>query len=235
MKWLLALLLWQALSDPTIPEQMRYERPLLVQGAGQACAPIDPMIFPHAAPSLRDLRLYAAGREIPYAMTLSQSAEDDDDTAEVRNLVATNGSLTFDLVMPDRPYSAVKLNLGGRDFTVTAHITADGRSLGTFTLFDMTTEHLARQTTVALEEAQYPLLHLVLTGNGPMPSVLGADVPPSREAQMIYTSVAKTTSLSRRGKDSVAIFRIPRPRPRRAHPDRHRPPPTKRASAALSG
>lgn len=209
MRWLLALLLWQTMSDPTVPEQLRYERPVLVQGTGQACAVIDPGIFPHAAPSLRDLRLFAAGREVPYAMTLSQPAQEETESAEVGNLVRFAGGIAFDLEMPERPYTEVRLELGGRDFTVTAKVSGDGKDLGTFTLFDMTTEKLSRQTTISLPESQFRHLHVVLTGAGPMPSVLGAEVPPSREAQTVYTVAAKANTLSRRGRDSVAAFRIP--------------------------
>ena len=60
---LLVLLLWQAAAsnEPPIasPEHMRYERAISVpEGAGQACAILDGQIFPHAAPSLKDIRIF---------------------------------------------------------------------------------------------------------------------------------------------------------------------------------
>jgi hypothetical protein len=210
MMLLLALLLWQTASDPTVPESLRYERPVLVQGTGQACAVMDPAIFPHAAPSLRDLRLFAAGREIPYALTLSQAAQEESDAAAVRNLVRVAGGVAFDLEMPERPYTEVSLLLGGKDFSVAARVAGDGKELGTYTLFDMAGDRLGRQTTIALpSEGEFRALHVVLTGSGAMPSVLGAEVPPSREAQTVYSVVAKSLVLSERGRDSVAEFRIP--------------------------
>jgi hypothetical protein len=209
MMLLLALLLWQTASDPTVPESLRYERPVLVQGSGQACGVLDAGIFPHAAPSLRDLRLFAAGREIPYAMTLSQSAQEESETAEVTHLARVAGGVAFDLEMPERPYTEVRLELGGKDFTVQARVSGDGKDLGAFTLFDMTSEKLGRQTTISLPESQFRMLHVVLTTTGALPSVLGAEVPPSREAQTVYSVVAKSFVLAKRGRDSVAEFRIP--------------------------
>ena len=78
---LLALILWQAagLSTSVADRQfLRFQRTItLPAGTGPACAAIAPQIFPNAAPSLKDLRLYQQGREIPYAITLSEPAQPD--------------------------------------------------------------------------------------------------------------------------------------------------------------
>src|SRR5258708_28962385 len=39
--------------------------------------------------------------------------------------------------------------------------------------------------------------------------VLGVTVPPSREAQSLYTTAATTTNITRRGRQSVATFSLP--------------------------
>jgi len=91
---LLALLLWQmgSAKEPPVarPEHMQYERVLSVPaGEGQACAVLDAQIFPHAAPSLTDLRIFPAhgdGREIPYVITLSQAMTEETQSARVLNL-----------------------------------------------------------------------------------------------------------------------------------------------------
>ena len=67
---LAALLLWQTVpaNEPPVarPDAMRYVRAIriandgLPAGAGQACAVLDAQIFPHAAPSLTDLRIFPA-------------------------------------------------------------------------------------------------------------------------------------------------------------------------------
>ena len=181
---LLALLLWQtaARTEPPVarPEHLRYTRALSVAaGSGQACAVLDAAVFPHAAPSLRDLRLFpAAGageaREVPYALTLSEAVTEETQAARVLNLGAglKPGSVAFDLQMPDRPYTDVVLDLAGRDFLATATVTggdslgaahSGGTSLGSFTLFDLTAQRLSRDTTLPLQESTFRFLHVVLT------------------------------------------------------------------------
>ena len=118
---LFALLFWQVTpgSIPVIanPQYLRYQRAVTVAGdSGQSCAVVDPQIFPHAAPSLKDLRLYQDGREVPYAITLSVPQQPDSDTGRVRNLGLRGRDVVFDLEMPNRPYTEITLDLAGKDF-----------------------------------------------------------------------------------------------------------------------
>src|ERR1700722_704365 len=150
---LLALLLWQATPSPeptsADPQYMRYERIVTVPpGSRQSCAVIDSQIFPHAAPSLKDLRLYQDGRELPYAITLSVPQQPDSDTAQVRNLGLHGRNIVFDVEMPNRPYTEITLNLAGQDFLATATVSgthdpnySNQTRLGEFTLFDFNPPH----------------------------------------------------------------------------------------------
>ena len=93
---------------------MRYERAIRVAGgerqggAGQACAALDAAIFPHAAPSLTDVRIFpsqeaaagAAVHEVPYAITLSEAMSEETQAARVLNLAARGTQIMFDLEMP---------------------------------------------------------------------------------------------------------------------------------------
>ena len=228
---LLALLLWQSAppTDPPIatPEPMRYQRAIaLPPGAGQACAVLDGQIFPHAAPSLKDLRVFSPQggvsrdgppREVPYAITLSETVAEETQPARVLNLGTSGkprGAIVFDLEMPDRPYTDVSLDLAGRDFIATATVSgtdsldrsqAAPTALGVFTLFDLSSQHLSRDTTLPLAESTFRYLHVKLAVT-PAPGaakagaarflpamVEGAQVPPSREAQTIYTTVASAS------------------------------------------
>ena len=122
----------------------------------------------------------------------------------------------FDLGMPRRPYTDVVLDLPGQNFIVAA--TVSGKNdlsstastpLGTFTLFDLTARHLSRNTVLPLQESTFPYLHVELQGTRfPIESIHDAQVPPSREAQTIYTDVAETSSFQR-GTDTVAVFHVP--------------------------
>jgi Protein of unknown function (DUF3999) len=226
---LLAILLWQATpgTEPATasPEYFRYQRTIPTPAsAGQSCAVIDPQIFPHAAPSLKDLRLYQNGHEVPFAITLSEPQQPDSDTARVLNLGLRHRDIVFDLEMPNRPYTEITLNLAGHDFLATATVSgtrdpnySNQTSLGEFTLFDLTSQHLSRSTTIHLQETSLPYLHIELaispaTGNKTLnvtpEMVVGVTVPPSREAQSLYTTAATATTVAPRGRQSVATFSL---------------------------
>ena len=247
---LLAVLLWQAAAanEPPVaePGTMRYERAIRVAGgerqggAGQACAALDAAIFPHAAPSLTDVRIFpaqeaaagAAVHEVPYAITLSEAASEETEAARLLN-VGTDSSgkkIVFDLEMPARAYTDVTLDLDPavRNFIATA--TVEGADelgsyvkvtqMGTFTLFDLSAQHLSRDTTIPLQESTFRYLHIELNfayapgveaDHWPFSPtiVLGATVPPSREAQSVYTTVAETSAVATQGRESVATFAVP--------------------------
>ncbi|HZY61759.1 MAG TPA: DUF3999 family protein [Edaphobacter sp.] len=220
------LLLLQSGATPDVRQYSRYERSIAVpEGAGQACVVLDAQIFPHAAASLKDLRLYQEDKEIPYAITLSEPTQLDNAAARVLNLGMRGRSIVFDLQMPNRPYTDVTLDLAGQNFLATATVTGrnapgegEGTSLGEFTLFDLTAQHLSRSTTLHLQESSFPYLHIELVvapapGGGRFAAsqqmVKGATVPPSREAQSLYTVAEESTAVKQQGRDSVAEFALP--------------------------
>ncbi|HMH12287.1 MAG TPA: DUF3999 family protein [Edaphobacter sp.] len=228
---LLALLLWQAASPGLStavadPQFFRYQRTItLSPGAGQACIAIAPQIFPNASPSLKDIRLYQQRREIPYAITLSEPSQPDSEPARVLNLGLRGRTIVFDLAMPARPYTEVQLDLAGKDYLATAAVSgkhdpnaASSTSLGEFTLFDLSSQHLSSNTTLPLQESSFPFLHIELTvsSTSGYPAfvatpqmVLGADVPPSREAQTLYTRAFETNVVTQRGHKTIATFALP--------------------------
>ena len=227
---LLALLLWQAASGSAPvdanPHYLRYQRAVNAAAeSGQSCAVVDPQIFPHAAPSLKDLRLYQNGREVPYAITLSVPQQLDSEAGQIRNLGLRGRDIVFDLEMPNRPYTEITLDLAGQDFLATATVSgtrdpnySNQTRLGEFTLFDLTSQHLSRNTTLHLQETNLPFLHIELavspaTGNRSFTAtpemVRGVTVPPSREAQSLYTTAVTATNIVQRGRQSVATFSLP--------------------------
>ena len=221
-----AVLLGMALSaGPGIapePKYFRYERELLMPAgsSGPLCVRLDGSVYQHS-PTLNDVRLLAGGREIPYALLTSQ-ADATADTAKVLNMETPGARVRFDLQMPARPYSSVALHLNGENFVATAKVSGSdrggdsaGKPLGSFSLFDLTGRRLGRDTVLPLGESSIPYLHVDLTiaaapGFAATPvNVRGADVPPSREAQIIYTAVAETTEIMQAAGQSQAIFAIP--------------------------
>jgi hypothetical protein len=215
------------------PENLHYKRTLtLPTSPGQACAVLDSEIYSKAAPSLKDLRIFPetsqTAHEIPYALTLSESVQQETHGAQVLNLGQSGKDITFDLAMPDGPYTDVLLDLDGHDFLATARVSgADsleslhaGKStaLGSYTLFDLTDQRLSRDLTLPLQETSFRYLHVVLSLTGAAGNksftaapgmVLGAEVPPSREAQTLYTTVAQTSAIATAGRQSIATFTLP--------------------------
>jgi hypothetical protein len=224
------LLLWQVTpgTDPAVadPQYFRYQRSITVaEGAAQSCAVVDPQVFPHAAASLKDLRLYKNGREVPYAITLSEPQQVDSETAQVRNLGLRGRNIVFDLEMPTRSYTEIVLDLAGQNFLATATVSgtrdpdySNQTQLGEFTLFDLTSQHLSRNTTIHLQETSLPYLHIELAVSAAAGArnftvtpdmVRGVAVPPSRDAQSLYTTAVTTTNIAQRGRQSVATFSLP--------------------------
>ncbi len=221
---LLAALLLQIASTPN-PRYFLYTRTVIpATQSPQACALLDPPIFAHASPTLADLRLYSHSAELPYAITISESTLAPPDPARILNLGLRNKNIAFDVAMPPRPYTELALTLTGENFIAAAQVSGlkaatnpHPTALGTFTLFDLTAQHLSRSTTIPLPESSFPLLHIELTvtptpGSTFVPTpamVQGAEIPPNREAQTLYTPVAATTHFTQRGNETVALIDIP--------------------------
>lgn len=210
---------------PAEQQYFRFQRNVIpTTGRGQACSVIDPAIFPNAAPSLKDLRLYQNGHEIPYAITLSEPEQPDSDAARVLDLGMRKGALVFLLGMPARSYTDVVLDLAGKNYLATAKV--DGMDslggtptrLGEFTLFDLSAQHLSRNTTLHLQESSFRFLRVAITaspapGSEPFivtPKMLqGAIVPPSREAQTVFTTAVTIRNIQQRQHQSVGTVLLP--------------------------
>lgn len=237
---LIAALVWQtgglipsadAPTQQAVPQHMRYERPLTVSSnaSGIACAVLDANVYTHtASSSADDLRVFqTTGRtqqEVPFVVSYNEAQPTDAHTAIVHNLSLRSGSLVFDLAMPHRAYTLVDLHLAAQNFLATAEVSGsnnDGtlsKPLGTFVLFDLTQQHLARSTSLALQESDFAQLHIKLhpiaLNGGPLPHLRttimqGATIPASREAQTLYTVVATTSAIAQQGSSSVAQMLIP--------------------------
>jgi hypothetical protein len=216
---------------PTL-RSFAYDRQVFITPASAAnrspyaCAVLDANVFAHTDAMLSDLRVFDLyGRdELPYAITLSRTAATAD-PARILNLgLKSPGDLSFDLAMPSRPYSGVDLTLNARDFLATASVTGlksltDKKPtfLGTFTLFDLSSQHLGGSSSLALAESTFPYLHVELRltpapGNQALvvsPAIVAAaEVPPSREAQTVYTGVAQSFALVERPRETVATFTL---------------------------
>ncbi len=194
-----------------------------------ACAVLDATVLGHTASAAHnDLRLFRrfpgdGELEVPYTLTESGPEPVDDTAATVEHVTQAGNELSFDLRMPARPYSEVRLKLALANFVATA--TAEGRDrqghgkpLGSVAVFDLSAQHLGRWTSLLLEETKWPVLHVTLTLRTPAgqpmegvsPRVIGgAEVPPSRARQTQFVPTVSTTQIDQRGFLSIALLRVP--------------------------
>ena len=212
---------------PDATSSFRYRRDIQFAAAGQTCVALDAATFSHAAPFLKDLRVVANAAsvplEVPYVITVSEPQQTEIEAARILNLRKRGRALEFDLAMPARPYSEVDLDLAGQDFVATVSVAGSSTpgsshraQLGQFNLFDLTAQHLSRSTAVRLQETSFPFLHMTLNvfaaGHGsstPIAEMIrGATVPPSRQAQTLFTVAAETAVLKERRNQTVASFKL---------------------------
>ncbi len=227
----IVLLLWQfgSAAAPSPSRHLRYQREILLPrlAAGQTCVALDGTVFAHTeSAGAGDVRIY--GRDgphefnVPFALTESGPATMEPQQATVGNVAVRQGELTFDLSMPAGDYTEVDLNLKAKNFLGVAEVSGlapRGRAtaLGTFPVFDLSGQGLARSTVLALHDVSYPVLHIELRltdlEGRPMtvqPSMIsGATVPPGREDQTLYTTVASASKIEQQGHWSIATMVVP--------------------------
>lgn len=188
---------------------------------------LDGTVFAHTeSTGAGDVRIFGeeSGHEfeVPFAMTESGPSTLDSEPATLGNVAVRNGELVFDLSMPRRETSEVDLDLNAKNFFAAAQVAGvDTRGhatpLGTFALFDMSAQGLARSTVLPLPDVSYPVLHValrLLDSQGrpmaPEPSMIsGATVPPSRQSETVYTSVASASNIEQQGHWSAATMVVP--------------------------
>jgi hypothetical protein len=195
-----------------------FTRPVTLQGAAEDgephpyCAVLDASVFAEAAPGLRGLHLMQDGAEIPLLTTVSEPQSEETDVARVLHLREQDGALSFDLEMPERAYTELEFHLHMQDFVATAEISAGDGRVGEFKLFDLSREHLARETTMQLSEMHDRTLHVTLRAQEQMLHAVdleGVDVLPDRAAQSVYTGVATTATFANTQRETIAEVDIP--------------------------
>jgi hypothetical protein len=119
---------------------------------------LDAPVFQGSQSGLNDLRLYATGSEIPFALR-SAAAKVRRDFSSVRllNKGRTTDGVRFLLDIPELEYDRIRLEIGAHDFIARARVKGgDSNSspwtdLGEFTLFDFTREQLGENQTIQLK------------------------------------------------------------------------------------
>jgi hypothetical protein len=197
-------------------QYFRYERPIQKEKTGQSCLVIDAGIFAHAAPQLADLRLYRAGVETPFVLQRDAPEQAEDQQISPLNLGVRGGETVFDAHLPDGHYSDVVLDLKAQNFiatvTVTGSQTEAGNAetkLGTYTVFDLTSQKLGRSTVLHLPESDFPYLHFRIKGPVKPEGVAGLTVFRFATTPAKYETVAESTEVAQKGHSSVLEITVP--------------------------
>jgi hypothetical protein len=215
MKVSAAVLLLAAVAASPDSRYFRYERPVQ-RSSGQSCLALDPAIFAHAAPQLADLRLYRDGAETPFVVRVAASTQTEQKGVTPLNLGLRGGRIVFDAAMPDGAYSDIQLAITARDFIATVKVSgsqteAGGAEtkIGSYTIFDLTSQRLGRSTVLHLPVSDFRYLHFSISGPLQPESVtsLSAGSPPA--SPPAYQAVAESAHVEQKDHSSVLEFTVP--------------------------
>jgi hypothetical protein len=198
----------------------KFERPLQSPAStGQHYIVVDETIWAHALPGLQDLRLYSAGIELPYAITLETGDYATNQTSlRILQPGIAAGKFQFLLDMSGvAEYDRVTLTLAARNFI--AHAKVEGQddphgnqwlNLGTTTLYDLSEEKLGHNSTLQIPLSVFKFLR-VTVDNSIKPSDLqaafAATAKPEKEN---WREVSSSLTHTDHNRESVFTFSVPK-------------------------
>jgi hypothetical protein len=196
----------------------KYEREIGPVGTGgQYYAAVDETVWAHALANLDDLRLYAAGQEIPYASrTMWGSRQSEQRTVRVLQPGILGGKTQFVLDMSGVPeYDRVSLTLITKNYL--AHARVEGQddlhgtqwaNLGTTTLFDLSDEKLGHNSTLQIPVSTYAYLRVTLDGPVKPSDIQGATAGIERAQEAVWRDISSEPQQTQEGKDTVLTFAV---------------------------
>jgi len=219
-RWMLVpslLLLAQTAGQPEL-RYFRYQRPVTVDDVtrAQACVALDALVLSHASADLSDLRMYDGTREVPYALDLGTRPVAGRSSPTLLNRGVRDGHVVFDVYLQRPSYRSLELQVNTKDFVASVEVsgstTADAMRptrLGTFTIFDLTSQQLTRSTVLNLPASNFPYLHFTITGPLQPEQITGVSVLDPQQRPPVYRTIQETSTIVRRGTQSVATFDVP--------------------------
>lgn len=183
----------------------------------EACAVLDGAAAAYSGRGVGEMTLWSGRRPVAFSVTVNSPQESGGEPATVVNFRGKSsaagdwslpGSTEFDLYMPHRSYSSVRLEFARHDLATTATVSAGGNPVGQFVLFDLTGNKLAANTTLHVGERADPVLHVRLDKAMSRGELFGVWVPPSRSEATVFTTIAssaaQTQTAERSGDQSAA-------------------------------
>lgn len=214
--WLVAVLL---AASPAIPYFKFHRQTGTTTASGQHYAAVEETIWQHALPNLDDLRIYAAGQEIPYVVrTMRGSKETEQKTIRILQPATLGGKTQFLLDMSDTPeYDRITLTIKTKNYV--AHARVEGQddsharqwaNLATTTLFDLSDEKLGRNGTLQIPVSTYKYLRVTIDGLVKPSDVQGATAGIERAQEAVWREISSEPNLAQEGKDTVLTFTVPK-------------------------
>jgi len=197
----------------------KYERQIETASAtGQHYVVVDETVWPHALPNLDDLRLYSAGKEIPYARrTMWGSRETEQKIVRLLQPGTLGGKTQFILDMSGvSEYDRIILTLKTKNYV--AHARVEGQddshgkqwaNLGTTTLFDLSEEKLGRNSTLQIPVSTYKFLRVTVDGPVKPSEVQGGTAGIERAQEAAWRDLGSEPKQTQEGKDTVLTFAVP--------------------------
>jgi hypothetical protein len=212
------LLAFLLVTTPAIP-YFKYQRKFGTPNAsGQHYAAVDETILQHALPNLDDVRLYAGGKEIPYARkTMFGSLQTEQKKVRLLQPGTLGGKTQFLLDMSDvSEYDRITLELLTKNYV--AHARVDGQdnahgtqwaNLGTTTLFDLSDEKLGHNSTLQIPVSTYRYLRVTIDGLVKASDIQSAAAGIERAQQAVWRDLSNEPRRTQEGKDTVLTFEVP--------------------------
>ncbi len=212
---LLAVLL---ATSPAI-SYFKYQRQIgAASTSGQYFAVVDETVWQHALPNLDDLRLCAAGQQIPYAWrTMWGSLKTEQKTVRVLQQGTVGGETQFLLDMSGvSEYDRVTLAIRTKNYV--AHARVEGQddshgpkwaNLGTTTLFDLSDEKLGHNSTLQIPVSTYKYLRVNVDGLVKPSEILSAAAGIERAQEAVWRDLSSEPRQTQEGKDTVLTFAVP--------------------------
>jgi hypothetical protein len=197
----------------------KYERQIGTPSAsGQHYAVMDETAWQHALPNLDDLRLYASGKEMPYARrTMWGSRETEQKNVRLLQPGTLGGKTQFLLDMAGvSEYDRITLVLNTKNYV--AHARVEGQddshgrqwaSLGTTTLFDLSEEKLGHNSTLQIPVSTYKFLRVTVDGLVKPSDVQRVTAGIVRAQEAVWRDLSSEPKQSQEGKDTVLTFAVP--------------------------
>ena len=218
MKWSWVILAALLITGPAI-SYFKYERSIQPANAsGQLYAVVDETLWRHARPDLEDVRLFAAQKEIPYALTIEAGGSaTEQKPLRLLQPGTVGGKTQFLLDMAGtQEYDRVQLKLTTKNFV--AHVIVQGQddphgrqwvTLGTTTLYDLTEEKLGHNSTLQIPLSTYKYLRGTVDGVVKPSELESAIAGATRAEKAIWRDVTVSSAREQKERQTVLTFEVP--------------------------